>query len=64
MTISCNCSAEVDDYAEFQNITIRTARKEHECCECGETIKPGQRYEYVAGRLLCLQNLYPLQKHP
>lgn len=29
--------------------SIRKARKEHWCCECRETIKVGDRYEYVSG---------------
>lgn len=28
----------------------RTARKVHECNECGEPIRPGDRYEYAAGK--------------
>lgn len=26
-----------------------TARKEHKCCECGETIKIGEKYSYFGG---------------
>jgi len=26
-----------------------TARKEHKCCECGEAIKPGEKYEKATG---------------
>jgi len=28
---------------------IRTARKEHECCECASTIKSGDRYRVYSG---------------
>ena len=27
----------------------RRARKEHRCCACGETIRPGDRYHYLSG---------------
>lgn len=29
--------------------SVRTARKEHRCCECDETISSGSKYEYVTG---------------
>ena len=29
--------------------TDRKARKEHTCCECGGTIKPGDTYQHVKG---------------
>jgi ribosomal protein L37AE/L43A len=28
---------------------IRTARKEHKCCECGTSIKPREQYAYSSG---------------
>ena len=27
----------------------RTARKQHKCCECGQEINPGERYQYSFG---------------
>ncbi len=27
----------------------RRARVEHQCCECGDAIKPGESYEYTSG---------------
>jgi hypothetical protein len=27
----------------------RRARREHRCCACGETIRPGDRYHYLSG---------------
>lgn len=38
------------DGPEFCRNTILRARKEHKCYECGDTIKPGEEYEYTAGR--------------
>lgn len=29
---------------------IRKARKPHFCCECGDAIKVGDRYEYIFGK--------------
>ena len=34
---------------EFFNITSPTAIKEHKCCECLDTIFPGDRYDRVVG---------------
>jgi hypothetical protein len=36
--------------AEFQDVSIRKARKPHRCCECGYEIKPGERYEHYWGK--------------
>lgn len=30
-------------------MTWRTARTEHRCCECRNSIQPGERYYYVSG---------------
>jgi hypothetical protein len=35
----------IQDYTEVE----RVARKEHKCCECGATIKPGDKYQHVSG---------------
>lgn len=39
-----------EDYNQFYSEEERTARKSHRCCECGETIHPGARYEHVSGK--------------
>ena len=47
---SCTC-IEIDDECKVKELSksIRTANKKHKCIECGEIIKVGQKYEYVAG---------------
>ena len=35
---------------EFHERTIRTARKEHVCFECRDTIAKGSKYEHVVGK--------------
>lgn len=36
------------DVAEVYCVQMRKSRKTHRCCECGETIATGQRYEYAS----------------
>jgi len=38
------------DSPEWWHSKIHCARKSHRCEECGATIKPGEQYEYVAGK--------------
>lgn len=43
--------AECDDgISEFFECEIRTARKPHQCAECGHTIQPKCKYEYARGK--------------
>ena len=47
MSIQCDCSVDDGDYEEVRcsTVTIRKARKQHECCECQQPIVPGKKYE-------------------
>lgn len=46
--MECYCEpSDSDEYAEVWDVTWRKARKPHVCCECLETISPGQRYERI-----------------
>jgi len=49
--LGCACVCSVVDYdpADVYSSKVVTARKEHTCCECGETIKPGDKYENASG---------------
>ena len=46
----CDCEYDYDCLPSFYNIKIRTARKEHKCCECGAMIQPREQYHYIAGK--------------
>lgn len=53
--MECGCQSNacsIDDYdgPEFFDVSWCTARKEHICLECRKTIKPGDKYEYTAGK--------------
>lgn len=45
MECSCTVSGDgIDYFFELINKVTRTARKEHKCCECRETIQRGEKY--------------------
>jgi len=48
MECSCECPDDLD-LPECIRALHRTARKEHICCECGDKIPPGARYEHIRG---------------
>ena len=51
--MDCTCLVDGgydDNLPEICTTTMRTARKRRQCCECGETITPGDRYEHVRGK--------------
>lgn len=47
--ICCPLSGGDGDGPSCSTISTRKARKEHRCCECSETILPGQQYEHISG---------------
>ena len=44
----CLC-LDTDNPAEWAVETSPIARTTHKCCECGDTINPGERYQRVSG---------------
>lgn len=47
---ACIFSSGGDNPAELCGVLIVKARKPAVCCECRETIEPGERYEMVSGK--------------
>lgn len=48
----CACEIEIDTRdcgPSFVSISMRTAKKDHLCFECGDVIKKGTRYEKTSG---------------
>jgi len=47
----CVCVYGYEDHGpEFSVQLFPRAAKEHQCCECGETIKKGEKHEVVKGK--------------
>ena len=46
----CLYTDDSDGVNEFTNITVRKARKQHECSECLRPILVGAKYEYAVGK--------------
>ena len=38
---------DADEVCSVWKVSWRKAKKEHKCCECGDAIKLGERYEYI-----------------
>lgn len=51
MTNTCDCSINNmdDESPSFYREETPVARKAYKCCECGEEIKPGQKYHKAVG---------------
>lgn len=47
---ACIYNANEGDLAEFSAKSEVTARKDHRCCECGDVISKGTRYERTVGK--------------
>ena len=49
MTVSCDCSVDVDLRPSVESASWRKARRSHVCVECDATIHVGELYEYSSG---------------
>lgn len=47
--MNCDCSIDGYDDAKVYREEFPVARKQYRCCECGETINPGQKYHKAVG---------------
>lgn len=44
---TCVFDVDIEEHNDFFKERIVVARKDHTCCECRNTIHPGEKYEYV-----------------
>jgi len=44
----CSCDCDMDG-PTFYSVETRKANKQHVCCECRETIVPGEKYRIASG---------------
>lgn len=61
MSDACACVCDLGHHADWPDVikvTVRRAKKEYRCCECGEAIQPGEKYEYVWGVWEGKQSIY------
>lgn len=47
--MSCICDVDDGEGPAVFDASMHTARKAHRCCECHDTIDPGELYEYTSG---------------
>ena len=45
MSCAISIGGDCDGHAAFSNLQMAKARKVYKCCECGDSIAPGERYE-------------------
>ena len=46
--MECYCEPmEAEDFCSVWEVSWRKAHKQHKCCECGDLIQSGDRYEYI-----------------
>ena len=50
LNCDCSCFIDVGEYPEFYTDKVVTAKKQHKCYECGETISIGDKYQRCSGK--------------
>jgi len=50
VSISCDCSCDIDEGPDFYHESFPKARKVRKCCECNGEILPGSKYHKVTGK--------------